>query len=103
MLGAYTGGGRVSERLLTAREVGELLGLSTESVLRRWRRGDMPAFRLATNVLRFRESEVDTWLEGLHERAGAGGEAPATPLRPPRSTLGLASNPVVQGGEDDAS
>lgn len=34
----------MTERLLTAREVGELLGLSTESVLRRWRAGEIPAF-----------------------------------------------------------
>jgi hypothetical protein len=43
----------VTGRLLTAREVGELVGLSTESVLRRWRAGEIPGFRIASNVLRF--------------------------------------------------
>ena len=59
----------VTERLLTAREVGELVGLSTESVLRRWRAGEIPGFRLASNVLRFDQAEVDAWLRSC--RVGA--------------------------------
>jgi predicted DNA-binding transcriptional regulator AlpA len=59
----------VSERLLTAREVGELLGLSTESVLRRYRRGEIPGFRLASNVLRFDPVEIHAWLTSCRERA----------------------------------
>ncbi len=55
-------------RLLTTREVADYLGMSTESVLRRWRRGEIPGgIRLASNVLRFRESEVEAWLVGLEE------------------------------------
>lgn len=61
-------------RLLTTRELAELLGLSTEAVLRRWRAGKIPGgIRLATNVLRFRESAIDEWLADLEraaERAG---------------------------------
>jgi excisionase family DNA binding protein len=53
----------VSGRLLTTREVAEFLGLSPESVLRRWHTGELPGYRLASNVLRFRESEIETWLE----------------------------------------
>jgi excisionase family DNA binding protein len=53
----------VGERLLTAREVSELLGLSTPSILRRWRSGELPGFRLSSNVLRFRPSEIEAWLE----------------------------------------
>jgi predicted DNA-binding transcriptional regulator AlpA len=53
----------VSERLLTAREVGELVGLSTESVLRRWRAGEIPGYRIASNVLRFDPVEIEAWLE----------------------------------------
>lgn len=49
-------------RLLTAREVGERLRLSTETVLRRYRRGELPGFRLASNCLRFSEAELDAWL-----------------------------------------
>jgi predicted DNA-binding transcriptional regulator AlpA len=57
----------MSERLLTAREVGELVGLSTESVLRRWRAGEIPGFRIASNVLRFDPAEIEAWLERCRE------------------------------------
>jgi excisionase family DNA binding protein len=53
----------MSECLLTTREVAEMLGLSSEAVLRRWRAGELPGFCLSTRVLRFRESEVLAWLE----------------------------------------
>ncbi len=52
-----------AEPLLTAREVADLLGLSIASVLRRWRAGEIPGFRLSSNVLRFRESEINAYLE----------------------------------------
>ncbi|MGI8478472.1 MAG: helix-turn-helix transcriptional regulator [Gaiellaceae bacterium] len=54
----------MSDRLLTTRQVADLLALSPETVLRRWRNGELPGFRLASNVLRFRESEIEAWLEG---------------------------------------
>jgi excisionase family DNA binding protein len=56
----------VSERLLTARELGELLGLSASTVLDRFERGDLPGFRLGGRVgapVRFRWSEIEAWLE----------------------------------------
>jgi excisionase family DNA binding protein len=60
-------------RLLTTRELAEYLGLSCESVLRRYRRGEIPGgIRLASNVLRFRESEIDRWLTTLEELAPNG-------------------------------
>ena len=58
---------RSREPLLTTREVGELLGLSPEAVLKRWRAGELPGFRLSEKVLRFRESEILGWLEGHRE------------------------------------
>lgn len=48
--------------LLTARQVGDRLGLSPETVLRRWRAGELPGFRLASNCLRFDETEIEAWL-----------------------------------------
>jgi excisionase family DNA binding protein len=65
----------VTDRLLTTREVAELLGFSTETVLRRFRAGELPGFRLGTSVLRFRESEVEAWLEGRREVASVRSEA----------------------------
>jgi predicted DNA-binding transcriptional regulator AlpA len=64
----------VTGRLLTTREVAELLGLSTESVLRRWRRGEIPGgIRLASNVLRYREAAIEQWLAELEEQSADAG------------------------------
>jgi excisionase family DNA binding protein len=49
--------------LLTTRQVAELLSVSPETVLRRVRAGQLPAFRIATNALRFDEDELQRWLE----------------------------------------
>jgi excisionase family DNA binding protein len=70
----------VSDPLLTAREVSELLGLSTPSILRRWRSGELPGFRLSSNVLRFRRSEIDAWLEE-HRGPGSPHTLRAVPAR----------------------
>jgi len=67
----------VSERLLTTREVAAFLGLSPETVLRRWRAGEIPGYRLGTNVLRFDERDVLAWLEAHREsREPIGGTMP---------------------------
>jgi excisionase family DNA binding protein len=52
----------VSERLVTARELAEQLGLSPSTVLDMWERGELPAFKIGRAV-RFRPSEVEAWLE----------------------------------------
>jgi excisionase family DNA binding protein len=56
----------MSERLLTARELGEILGLSPGTVLDWWERGDLPGFRLGGRKggpVRFRLSEIEAVLE----------------------------------------
>lgn len=55
-----------AERLLTARELADLLGLSAATVLDWFERGDLPGFRLLGRKggpVRFRESEVLSTLE----------------------------------------
>jgi excisionase family DNA binding protein len=59
----------VSDRLLTTRQVAEYLGFSPETVLRKWRSGELPGFRLGSNVLRFSEADVDKYLEARRVRA----------------------------------
>jgi predicted DNA-binding transcriptional regulator AlpA len=59
-----------SDPLLTARDVAGLLGLSIASVLRRWRAGELPGFRVSSNVLRFRQSDIDAWLDAHRVEAG---------------------------------
>jgi excisionase family DNA binding protein len=52
--------------LLTARELAERLCVSTETVLRWHRRGELPAIVLPSGQIRFREDEIEEW---LRERA----------------------------------
>jgi excisionase family DNA binding protein len=54
----------VTGPLLTARRVADLLGVSPETVLRWVRTGKLPALRLPSGQIRFREDEIDRWLEG---------------------------------------
>jgi excisionase family DNA binding protein len=61
----------VTERLVTARELAELLGFSASTIVDWAEAGGLPAFKIGGR-LRFRESEVLAWLET--KRAGVGGE-----------------------------
>lgn len=58
----------MTERLLTARELGELLGFSAGTIVDWAEAGKVPAFKVGGR-LRFRESEVALWLE--QQRLGA--------------------------------
>ncbi len=59
----------MTARLLTAREVADLLDVSTETVLRWVRAGKLPAVRLPSGALRFPMADLDAWLT---ERATPG-------------------------------
>ena len=50
------------ERLLTARELADVLGFSPSTIVDWAERGEVPAFKLGGR-LRFRLSEVWAWLE----------------------------------------
>jgi excisionase family DNA binding protein len=50
--------------LLSAREVALRLGVSTETVLRWTRCGELPGFRLPGGALRYRHEELEAWLDG---------------------------------------
>jgi excisionase family DNA binding protein len=50
-------------RLLNAREVADLFGVSTETILRWTRNGDLPAVRLSNRAIRYRDHEIEAWLE----------------------------------------
>jgi excisionase family DNA binding protein len=58
------------ERLLTARELGDLLGFAAATVVDWAEAGKIPAFKIGGR-LRFRESEVLAWLEA--QRLGTQG------------------------------
>jgi excisionase family DNA binding protein len=87
----------VTDRLFTAREVGELLGFAPGTIVDWFEAGKLPGFRIGGR-LRFRWSEVEAWIE--EQRAGAGGEAPATPRqRPPEGVVSLKPATPLRGGE----
>lgn len=52
----------MNERLVSARELADWLGMSTAWVLDKWEAGALPGFKIGRAV-RFRESEVAAWLE----------------------------------------
>lgn len=52
----------MTERLLTARELGDLLGFAAGTIVDWAEAGKVPAFKVGGR-LRFRESEVLAWLE----------------------------------------
>jgi excisionase family DNA binding protein len=62
----------VTDRLLTAREVAEWLGLSSSTVLDWFEAGRLPGFRLGRvgGPVRFRQDEIDVWIEGRRVQSG---------------------------------
>jgi excisionase family DNA binding protein len=52
----------VTGRLLPARQVAEILGVSAETVLRWTRRGELPAVRLPGGAIRYRGDALEQWL-----------------------------------------
>jgi excisionase family DNA binding protein len=53
----------LTERLLTAREVAELLGVSAGALLRWTRAGLVPAVKLPSGAVRYRPEAIEAWLE----------------------------------------
>lgn len=51
-----------SDRLLTARDLADLLGFAPGTLLDWFEAGRLPGFKIGTAV-RFRPSEVEAWLE----------------------------------------
>jgi excisionase family DNA binding protein len=86
----------VSERLLTARELADYLGLKPGTVLDKWERGEFPGYKFGRAV-RFDLEEVLAT-----GRPGAGGEVVHDPSHAPgrRSSLSVVHDPI-HGGEDD--
>jgi excisionase family DNA binding protein len=92
----------VSERLLTARELADLLGFAAGTVVDWAERGDVPAFKVGGR-LRFRESEVLGWLEGQRMNgSGAGGEVSPTPTAGPTHGVVYEASPTPNRGGSDA-
>src|SRR6266511_965452 len=61
-------GAVVTERLLSARELAGLLGFSAGTIVDWFEAGTLPGFKIGGR-LRFRQSEVEAWLEARRGRA----------------------------------
>jgi excisionase family DNA binding protein len=90
----------MSGPLLTAREVADLLDVSTETVLRWTRNGRLPGFRLPSGQLRYSAETLDAWLADRSTvKAGGAAEECDQPDAPPAdrqdtaATLGPVTNP----------
>ena len=59
MAGMAKGG---SNRMLSAAELADMLGVSADTVYRQWKSWGLTAFRVGGS-LRFRERHVEAWLE----------------------------------------
>ena len=86
----------MSDRLLTAYEVGDLLGFSPGTILDWFEARRLPGFKLGRAV-RFRESEVLAWVESQRVGPGAGGEVLPTHTASPTRGVSLQVLPT-QGG-----
>lgn len=65
-----------SNRLLSAREVGEMLGVPERTVRAQWRTWGLPAYRIGKH-LRWRERDVHHWIDHHKPRNARPGSAPA--------------------------
>jgi excisionase family DNA binding protein len=78
-----------SSALLTAREVAERLSVSSETILRWTRSGELPGFRLPGGALRYRQDALDEW---LMERATFRREVSSNPTNVAHPVRYLASS-----------
>lgn len=88
----------MSDRLLTARELADYLGLAPATILDKWERGELPGFRFGRSI-RFDLDEV--LAVGRQDGPGPGGEVSATPTaRRPRGVVSHLSATPNRGGDD---
>jgi excisionase family DNA binding protein len=62
----------MTEQLLTARQVADLLGFSTETVLRWTRAGDLPAVKTPGGAVRYQPAAIEAKLAEWSTAAGGG-------------------------------
>jgi excisionase family DNA binding protein len=87
----------VNERLFTARELGEYLGLAPATILDKWERGELPGFKFGRAV-RFDLEEV--LAAGRQNGPSAGGEVSHTPTaRRPKGVVSHLSPTPQRGGK----
>ncbi len=58
------------DKLLTVDEVAEYLRLNRETVLRKARKGEIPAIKIGYRSYRFYKEQIDEWLKAKTETSG---------------------------------
>ena len=82
----------MSERLLTARELADQLGVSSGALLRWTRAGDVPAVKLPSGAIHYVPEQIEEWLAALAMAGDATrGVSPATDAARRREVSSLAS------------
>lgn len=66
----------MTDRLLTAREVADRLGVSTGALLRWTRAGLVPAVKLPSGAVRYERAQIDAWLLERTTGDATGGVSP---------------------------
>lgn len=63
----------MTERLMTARQVGDVLGFSAETILRWYRAGKLPGVKTPGGALRFHPAAIEATITSWSTAAGVGG------------------------------
>jgi excisionase family DNA binding protein len=85
----------VTERLLTARELANRLGVSTGALLRWTRAGKVPAAKLPSGAVRYDPERITAWLEQLAMAGDANrGKCHQSPNATRRRGVSSESSPV---------
>jgi excisionase family DNA binding protein len=95
----------VTGPLLTARQVGEILGISPRTVLAWTRAGRLPAVKLPSGAVRYRGDDLDAWLlahavgraDGADEKSHQP-DAPSAARQDTTATLRPVTNPDPEYG-----
>jgi excisionase family DNA binding protein len=84
----------VTNRLLTARELADQLGVSTGALLRWTRAGQVPAIKLPSGAVRCRPEAIDQWLVGCAMAGDATEEVSPAPNATRQLEVSLVASPV---------
>lgn len=55
------------EKLISAREVAEILGLSEKTVKAKHKRLNLPCYKVGS-LIKYRASEIEQWLQNRHSK-----------------------------------
>jgi len=71
-------GNRMTKELLTAEQVASFLNVSIKTI-RNWTSAEiLPCFRMNRNLVRYRQSEIESWLAQYHQKGRATRKLPVS-------------------------